>query len=146
MSQWTGSAFIQLMVCCLPVPSHYLNQWCLMSIGPLGTNLSEIWIDKKIIHQNASESVICEMAAILSRGRWVKLWPIKPCHLALRRREAGIIRNKWKQVACDSPSTKVFYYQTSINWKQITRALQLNSFNQRELKSLFLAILMTQIW
>ena len=26
------------------------------------------------IHENASENIICEMAAILSRGRWVKLY------------------------------------------------------------------------
>ena len=27
---------------------------------------------KLFIHENASENVVCEMAAILSRGRWVK--------------------------------------------------------------------------
>ena len=27
---------------------------------------------KLLIHKNASENIVCEMAAILSRGRWVK--------------------------------------------------------------------------
>ena len=37
---------------------------------PLGTNISEIWIEKinLFIHENAFQTVICEMAAILSRG------------------------------------------------------------------------------
>ena len=45
----------------------------LLSIGPLGTNFSEILITTKIfIHENASETVVCEMAVILSRERWGK--------------------------------------------------------------------------
>ena len=27
---------------------------------------------KQFIHENASENIVCEMAAILSRERWVK--------------------------------------------------------------------------
>ena len=44
-----------------------------LSIGPLGTNFSEILIKKTkvFIHENASENIVCETAAILSRGRWV---------------------------------------------------------------------------
>ena len=38
-----------------------------MSIGPLGTNFSEILI----INKNAFENIICEIADILARGRWV---------------------------------------------------------------------------
>ena len=38
----------------------------LLSIGPLGTNFSKIFI-----HENASENIVCEKAAILSRVRWV---------------------------------------------------------------------------
>ena len=47
----------------------------ILLIGPLGTNCSEIWIEiltfsfKKI---NVFESVVCEMAAILSRPQCVK--------------------------------------------------------------------------
>ena len=45
----------------------------LLRIGPSGTNFGESWIKKKknFIHENASESVVCEMAAILFTGRWV---------------------------------------------------------------------------
>ena len=46
----------------------------LFSIEPLETNLSEIQNTKLFIHENAFENVICEMVAILSRGRWVKKW------------------------------------------------------------------------
>ena len=33
----------------------------------------EFWSNTKLsIHENASENIVCEMAAILSKGRWVK--------------------------------------------------------------------------
>ena len=38
-------------------------------IAPLGTNFSEILI----VHKNAIESVVCEMAAVLSRSRCVRM-------------------------------------------------------------------------
>ena len=38
-----------------------------MSIGPLGTNLSVFFSNKNLfIHENASENIVCEMAAIFS--------------------------------------------------------------------------------
>ena len=41
-------------------------------IGPLGTNSSEILITIQTFHsQNAFENIVCEIAAILSRGGWV---------------------------------------------------------------------------
>ena len=42
-----------------------------MSIRPLGTNFSEILIkiENFSLHENAYENIVCEMAAILSRGR-----------------------------------------------------------------------------
>ena len=45
----------------------------LLSFGPLGTNFSEILmkIQKFSLKKNASENIVCEMAVILSRGRWV---------------------------------------------------------------------------
>ena len=45
----------------------------LLSIGPLGTNFSENQNTKVFIHRNASENIVCETAAILSRGRWVNV-------------------------------------------------------------------------
>ena len=55
-------------------PSHYLNQcwiiynWTLTYIFQWNFNQNT----KLFIHENASENIICEMAAILSRRRWVK--------------------------------------------------------------------------
>ena len=46
----------------------------LLLIWPLETNFSEIRIE---IHKNAFENVVCEMAAMLSSGRWVN--PVDPC-------------------------------------------------------------------
>ena len=49
----------------------------LLSIGPLGINLREIRIEMKkkiVIHENAFETVVCEMDAILSMGRCVNVY------------------------------------------------------------------------
>ena len=43
----------------------------ILSIRPLGTNFSEIRIEL-FVQGNAFENFVCEMTAILSRGRWVK--------------------------------------------------------------------------
>ena len=56
------------------VPSPYLNQCWLIVNGTLGNkpqgNLNQ---NKNLfIHENAFKNVVCEMVAILSRGRWVK--------------------------------------------------------------------------
>ena len=53
-------------------------------IGPLGTNFSEILIEIVcfFIQRNAFEIVVCEMAAILSRERWVNAY-IAPSGLLL---------------------------------------------------------------
>ena len=54
-------------------PSHYLSQcwvifiWTLRSKLQLNFNQNT----KLFIHENESENIICKMAAILSRGRWV---------------------------------------------------------------------------
>ena len=46
----------------------------ILLIGPLGTNFSEILIKNYNIffQENAFESVVCEVAAILSRPQYVK--------------------------------------------------------------------------
>ena len=71
--QWTGTALVQIMACRLfgakPLSKPMLGLW---SIRSSGTNFSEIWTNTNIfIHENAFENIVCEMAAILSRGRWV---------------------------------------------------------------------------
>ena len=46
----------------------------LLLIGTLGTDFSEILIKVRIflIHENLSKTIVCEMVAIWSCGRWVK--------------------------------------------------------------------------
>ena len=71
MCHWNGSALAQIMACCLfgvkPLPEPTLG---LLSIGSSGTNFSEILIkiQKFPFTKNASEKIVSEMAAILSRG------------------------------------------------------------------------------
>ena len=44
----------------------------MLSIGPLGTNFSEVLSKiQNLIQENASQNIVCEITAILSRGRWV---------------------------------------------------------------------------
>ena len=68
MRQWIGSALVAYSA-----PSHYLNQcsiivnWILKN--KLKWNFSQI--TELFFHENASDNIACEMAAILSRGRWV---------------------------------------------------------------------------
>ena len=42
----------------------------LLSIGPFGTNFNPN--TKLFIHENGFENIVCEMAAILPSGRWIK--------------------------------------------------------------------------
>ena len=59
-----------------PVPSHYMSHCCnivnLTLRNKLQWNLNQN--TKLFIHENASENIVCEMAAILSRVWWVKGW------------------------------------------------------------------------
>ena len=53
--------------------SHYLNQCCIIISRTLGSKLewNSNWNTKLIIHENAFENIVREMATILFRGRWV---------------------------------------------------------------------------
>ena len=64
MRQWIVSALVQIMVCLLFVtkPLSKKNNAGLFLINQ-NTKIS--------INENASENIVCEMAAILCRGRWV---------------------------------------------------------------------------
>ena len=72
--QWTGSLLLQIMACHLFGASHYLNQcwvivnWTLKNKRQWNFNQNR----KLFIQENTYENIVCEMAAILSRGRWVK--------------------------------------------------------------------------
>ena len=59
MRQWIGSALVQIMACRL--------------FGAKTLSKPVLDQNKKLFsHENAPESIVCEMAAILFRGRWVK--------------------------------------------------------------------------
>ena len=77
MRQWIGSALDKIMACRLSAPSHYLNQCWVIVDWTLRNKL--LWNFNQntntVIHTNASEIIVCEMAAILSRGIWVNNWP-----------------------------------------------------------------------
>ena len=75
MRQRTELALVRVMACCLFGTKPLLEPMLTLLIEPLGTNFSEIQIKTKFfIHENAFENVVFEMAAILSRGRWVKVY------------------------------------------------------------------------
>ena len=56
-----------------PIRSHCLNQCWIIINWTLRNKLQWNFNQntKFCIHENASENIVCEMAAILSRGRWV---------------------------------------------------------------------------
>ena len=67
-------------------PNHYLNQfWIIVNLtfrNKLQWKCNQN--TKLFIHENASENIVCETAAILSRARWVnpcnrqEIWVIHP--------------------------------------------------------------------
>ena len=75
MRQWIVSVLAQILACRLfgakPLSKPTLGYCQLVS---LGTKI--LWKfdenTKLFIHENISENVVCEMAAILARGWWVK--------------------------------------------------------------------------
>ena len=74
MWRWTGSVFGSANG--LSPVWRQAIPWtnaALLSIGHLGTNFGEIWIQikKLFIHENAFKTVACEMATNLFRGRGV---------------------------------------------------------------------------
>ena len=57
------------------MPSHYLNQYLFIVSWTFRNKLQYNYNQntKLFIHENASEKSVCEIAAMLSRGRWVEL-------------------------------------------------------------------------
>ena len=91
--RWIGSALLQIMVCRLfgtkPLSGQKFCYSQELSPGPLVYRNKLQWNfnqnRKLFIHGNASEYIVCEMAAILSRGggwaNWTRIkhavWPSK---------------------------------------------------------------------
>ena len=75
MRQWIRSALAQIMAC-RPFGAKPLSKPVLVIVN--GTSRNKLQSNfnqntKLFIDENASENIFCEMAAILSRGRWVQL-------------------------------------------------------------------------
>ena len=68
----SGQHWFKWWLVAYSAPSYYLNQCWVMSIAPVETNFSEILI--KIQNFSLTKMhIVCETAAILSRGRWVNI-------------------------------------------------------------------------
>ena len=71
----SGKHWFRLWLVAYSAPSHYLNQCCIIVNWNLRDKFQ--WkfnqYSKFFIRENAFENVVCEMAAILSRERWLKV-------------------------------------------------------------------------
>ena len=70
MRQRIRSALVQIMVVAYSAPGHCLNQcWDIVDWNPRNKFQRNLNLTIKLfIHENASENIVCEMTAILSRG------------------------------------------------------------------------------
>ena len=106
MRQWIRSALVQIMACRLfgakPSSKPMLGSCELTHRNKLQWNFNQ---NKKLfIHENASENTVCEMAAILSRGRWVKwYWSVRKLKLP-RMCSFDIVFSVWLRVLVPTAS------------------------------------------
>ena len=131
MCQWTGSSLVQVMVVTCSVPSHYMNQCWIIVNWTCRNNLQ--WNSngntKLFIDENAFESVVCEMAACMSRGRWVKkTLRLLPTILPQRLLVASKLSGKWRSkifkfdwhIAADTkwpPFSRQHFHINILVWK-----------------------------
>ena len=68
-------------------PSHYLNQCRVIINWTLRNKLQWLLNQNTNLfnHGNASENIVCEIAAILSRGRWVNALALGNCIIVMRQ-------------------------------------------------------------
>ena len=73
--QISGSTLLQVMACCLTVPSHYLNQcWLIISELQWHSYTGNVTRDASTInHWNAFQNYISKISLKFPRGQWVKL-------------------------------------------------------------------------
>ena len=79
MRRWTGSTLVQVMSWSQETTSPCLNQ-CLFIDNWTIRNKCHWQLNRNsnmFTQENAFENIVCEIAAILSRGRWVNMrkWP-----------------------------------------------------------------------
>ena len=77
MRQWVGSALVQIIACRLFGAKPLSKQICDIVNWTLRNKLQwNFYSNTNIfIHENASENIVCEMPAILSRGKCVYSYP-----------------------------------------------------------------------
>ena len=101
MRQWTGSALVQIMACCLigakPLSKPMLG-YC--QLDPYEqTSVKSNQNTKLFIHENAFENIVCRMTTILSRGdelmtQWVVWWAcLKYCLSYISKERCFSIRS-----------------------------------------------------
>ena len=100
MRQWIGSVLVEVMSCrLLGGQAITSTNATLLSIGLFGNKFQWNMNQNSLffIHENSFENVICDMAAILYRGRWVILTsPISPrSEKSAKRFENWQTLNQW---------------------------------------------------
>ena len=75
MRQWIGSALVQILACRLYGAEPLSKPMLLFVNWTLGNKLQENFNQNTniFIHKNVFEIIVCELAAILSTGRWVEV-------------------------------------------------------------------------
>ena len=107
MRQWAGSTLVQIMACRLigakPLSKQmvgYFVKWTLRNKLQWNFNQNT----KFFIHGNVSENTVCDMAAILSGGRWVeahKICEIKPQATVTYRHHTGTLSSQTDTCSCN---------------------------------------------
>ena len=137
--QWIGSALVRIMACRLFGAKPLSNQcWVIVNWtlrNELQWNFNQ---DTKLfIHSTASENIVCEMAAILSRGKW------GPCRRSSSRSNNAIACCEYPLWDCTETNAYTWSNLTTREeqkgvgkfW-QLTRSLlqKLNKCNRQQFK------------
>ena len=100
-----GRHWFRLWLVAYSAPSYCLNQcWVVVNWNLRNKLQGNFNQDKKnFIHKNASENIVCKMAAILSRGRWVNSEGTKPLPMLIYHQVCSVIftGNNFTRHACE---------------------------------------------
>ena len=136
MRQGIWSALVHIMVVTYSVPSHYVNQ-CWVIVNWTLRNKLQWNFNKKgklFVHENASETIVCEMVDILSRERWVNYYDMKTSWPSNDSRVIGplwsVTGHRWMDSSYKGPLTKdlnQLVYKQSSYW-QLPKKYNQNTF------------------
>ena len=93
MRQWIGSTLVQIMACCLfgakPLSKPMIG-YCQLDRYEQTSFQSK---SKTFLSRKCTWNIVCDMAAMLSRGRWVKsmVWELEP--LSKQRHPCMLLSN-----------------------------------------------------